>query len=276
MANEVFISYSRKDYEIVRKIKAEIDQKLGIYCWMDLDGIESGAQFKKVIISAINRHEIVLFMKSLSSMNSEYSMKEITYANNKKKRIILIDLDHSSMNDDFLFDFGNRDIIDWEDNLQKEKLLRDLKTWTNNNELEQDNLSIQTNVKEPILRPYESNGKWGFIDLNTGEVVIPPQWNNVDEFNDGLAAVNDENDKCGFIDETGKLAIYCNWKECREFSEGLAAVCDESEKWGFIDKTGKVVIPCKWNSANEFKDGFAQVSDESRNYYIDKTGTIVG
>ena len=57
MANEVFISYSRKDYEIVRKVKDSIDKELGIDCWMDLDGIESGDQFKEVIISAIVRHD---------------------------------------------------------------------------------------------------------------------------------------------------------------------------------------------------------------------------
>ena len=38
----VFISYSRKDLELVKKIKAEIDRLVGIDCWMDLDGIESG------------------------------------------------------------------------------------------------------------------------------------------------------------------------------------------------------------------------------------------
>ena len=42
MANEVFISYSRKDFEKVRTVKEEIDKLVGIDCWMDLDGIESG------------------------------------------------------------------------------------------------------------------------------------------------------------------------------------------------------------------------------------------
>ena len=49
MANEVFISYSRKDYEKVKAVKDEIDGLVGIDCWMDLDGIESGEWFKKVI-----------------------------------------------------------------------------------------------------------------------------------------------------------------------------------------------------------------------------------
>lgn len=39
---DVFISYCRKDLELVKEIKAEIDRQVGIDCWMDLDGIESG------------------------------------------------------------------------------------------------------------------------------------------------------------------------------------------------------------------------------------------
>ena len=62
MANEVFISYSRRNYGQVYKIKEEIDRKVGIDCWMDIDGIESGEQFLKVIVSAINRHDTFLFM----------------------------------------------------------------------------------------------------------------------------------------------------------------------------------------------------------------------
>ena len=60
MANEVFISYSRKDFEKVKAVKEEIDRLVGIDCWMDLNGIESGDWFKKVIISAINRHNTLL------------------------------------------------------------------------------------------------------------------------------------------------------------------------------------------------------------------------
>ena len=51
MANEVFISYSRKDFTIVDVVKKEIDSSVGIDCWMDLNGIESGEYFKKVIIA---------------------------------------------------------------------------------------------------------------------------------------------------------------------------------------------------------------------------------
>lgn len=129
MANEVFISYSRKDYEKVKAVKDEIDRLVGIDCWMDLNGIESGEWFKKVIISAINRHDTLLFMLTPNSMNSPFAMKELGFAAKKGKRIVLVDLAHTQLNDDFIFDYSDKDNIDWNDPLQHDKLINNLRVW---------------------------------------------------------------------------------------------------------------------------------------------------
>lgn len=47
--SRIFISYQRVDKEKVFKIKDQIESALGEMCWIDLDGIESDAQFKNVI-----------------------------------------------------------------------------------------------------------------------------------------------------------------------------------------------------------------------------------
>ena len=62
----IFISYKRKDTERVLAIKNNIENATGEKCWIDLDGIESDAQFADVIINAINEAEIFLFMYSKS------------------------------------------------------------------------------------------------------------------------------------------------------------------------------------------------------------------
>lgn len=142
MATDIFISYSRKDYDQVRRVKEFLDKELGINCWMDMDGIESGEQFKDVIISAINRHDIVLFMMTKSSMNSPWALKELNFAEKKKKRIILVDLDHSPMTDAFEFDYGNKDNIDWSLLMQREKLIKNLKQWLNKNPTPTSTLGI--------------------------------------------------------------------------------------------------------------------------------------
>ena len=60
----IFISYKRVDIEKVFRIKDQIEVALDEKCWIDIDGIESDAQFANVIINAINNSEVFLFMYS--------------------------------------------------------------------------------------------------------------------------------------------------------------------------------------------------------------------
>jgi formylglycine-generating enzyme required for sulfatase activity len=129
MANEIFISYSRKDMDKVSAIKKEIDETLRIDCWMDLNGIESGDEFKRVIITAINRHTVVLFMLSENSQKSPWALKELNFAEKKNKKVVLVNIDGCEMTDDFAFDFSDHDIIVFDNALQHDKLIRDLRDW---------------------------------------------------------------------------------------------------------------------------------------------------
>ena len=58
-------------------------------------------------------------------------------------------------------------------------------------------------------------------------------------FSEGLAGVGD--DKLGYIDKAGKPIIPPKYDDVEPFPEGLAVVKRE-DKYGFIDKTGKMVI----------------------------------
>ena len=62
MEHDIFINYSRKDLKQVIAIRDEIKDRLGADSWIDLKGIESGEQFVSVIINAIDKAKIVLFM----------------------------------------------------------------------------------------------------------------------------------------------------------------------------------------------------------------------
>ncbi len=129
MAKEIFISYSRKDFDKVKAIKDEIDRELGIDCWMDLDGIESGEQFEDVIISAIIAHDTMLFMLSPNSMESEYALDELNFAKRKGKRIVLLFVEPCQMTDKFCFKYSKYDTIEWNDPLQHDKLMGNLHKW---------------------------------------------------------------------------------------------------------------------------------------------------
>ena len=127
---KIFISYSRKDYSSVVKLKDEIDLLLGKgVCWMDLTGIESDSQFVEVIINAINNSDIFLFMHSKSSEQSDWTRKEVMYANGKGKRLVFVKIDNTPLSDYFAFQFAGYDIIDLNDKKQKQKLLKDLAGW---------------------------------------------------------------------------------------------------------------------------------------------------
>lgn len=81
----------------------------------------------------------------------------------------------------------------------------------------------------------------------------------------------------GFVnDESGEVVVPCQWHGANDFAEGLAGVQDADEKWGYIDKSRNEVIPCQWEDFTYFSDGFAEVQDTEGNWFkIDKTGEFV-
>ncbi len=133
MPHDIFISYSRKNKDAVLPIKNEIEQRLGLTCWIDLSDIPSGAEnFKEKVIPGINGTSIAfLFFLSKEVQESEYALKEIGFAKKRaKKRVILVRFNDDEMTDEFYFDYQNSDIIDWRIPEQKGKLLRNLSEWS--------------------------------------------------------------------------------------------------------------------------------------------------
>ncbi len=128
--HKIFISYSRADYHTVLKLKDEIEHVIGKdTCWIDLTGIESDRQFVDVIIDAIDKADIFLFMYSKHSDRSEWTRKEIEYAYSEKKKIVFVRIDKAQLSKYFRFQFGGHDIIDINDILQKRKLIENLYSW---------------------------------------------------------------------------------------------------------------------------------------------------
>ena len=93
MEKEIFISYSRYDKTKVLPLVERINNELGIQCWIDLKGIESGEEFEDVIMQAIEESKIVLFMLSDNSLNSQWTKREVYYAEGEGKKIVPILVD---------------------------------------------------------------------------------------------------------------------------------------------------------------------------------------
>lgn len=149
MESKVFISYSRKDTEVVKDIVSKIDKALGIQCWIDLKGIESSSEFREVIIKAIDDAEIVLFMLSENSMSSAFAKKEILYSKDTK-RVVTICLGDSRPSGWFKFEFAGVDYIRATDESQMNKLIEDLAKWLN---IDMNNSSIDGIVYNIKIKP---------------------------------------------------------------------------------------------------------------------------
>ena len=283
MKRDVFISYSRRNMERVMEIKRQIDAQCGTECWIDLQGIESGSEmFLRDIVGGIDACKVFLFMLSRESMESEYALLELNYAKEQKKKVVLVNIDDCRMTGVFLFKYSLTDTIAWNNNPQREKLLRDVRSWVGGGQKEEPKPEIPPAVPQPdyslkeieeriarldkevgVLKPFkDSYGKFGFKD-NSGKVLIPCQWNHAWRFENGLAAVKDNTDKWGYIDKTGRVVIPCRWYYAKDFHGSFAGVKDSTGKWGFIDKSGKVVIPCKWNDVDFISGDHANVKNSN-------------
>ncbi len=109
---------------------------------------------------------------------------------------------------------------------------------------------IRARADEQLYAFYSyDDGKWGFRDA-WGNFVVPPVYDDVGSFSDGLAPVNvgAEMEHSGYMD---------------------------GGKWGFIDTTGEVVIPLTFEYAYGFSDGVAKVRDANGTRFIDPEGKTV-
>lgn len=108
--NEVFISYSRKDLDIVKPIHESL-VKASISCWLDVEGMYSGVSYKKIIVDAIKHSKVLLFMSSESSNQSSNVVSEISLAMSYGKRIIPVRLDMSTYSESIEYDIINHDYV---------------------------------------------------------------------------------------------------------------------------------------------------------------------
>ena len=136
LMKRIFISYKRPDKDKVFHLVEKIEQQTGEKCWVDLEGIESSVQFASVICRAIDNAEVVLFMHSATHLSidfeKDWTIKELTYAEKKGKRVQLIKLDSTPLDNIFLMEYGSKNNIDSNDPLQFAKLINDLRSWLGN------------------------------------------------------------------------------------------------------------------------------------------------
>jgi hypothetical protein len=139
----------------------------------------------------------------------------------------------------------------------------------------------------------DTPAKWGFID-KTGNIVITPEFEEVADFSEGLAAVSYkvpsiDTNTWGYIDSQGHVVIEPQFSTADPFAEGLALVwaggvsltdpvVKSFVKMGYIDKTGKWVIGSRFTYFfyNSFSEGLVPFRKNGGKWgYMNKKGKVV-
>ena len=224
MKYDVFISYSRKDYDEVSAILETINAAMpDLSYWFDIDGIESGDEFEDKIISAIDNSSYVLFALSENSIGSKWTKDEVMYARNTDKKVIPVLLKGAQMKGWFLFKFGCIDCIDSTDSLQMGKLIRNLSTWTGKNRTSETAAEPFVQNKPEPLCPCGSGKPFRHCHGRSAERT----WKVGDYYNvdgkEGVVFWVDETGKHGKIVSLDQKKLqWCTDDECEKKLTGIA------------------------------------------------------
>ena len=108
---QVFISYSRRDLEIVNHL-VERMQRAGIHIWIDREEIKAGKLWRTQIVQSIDTCDAFILMLSSSAAASENVRKEIDLAQDSSRTIFIINLDQVKIPADMRYQLAGLQFID--------------------------------------------------------------------------------------------------------------------------------------------------------------------
>ena len=182
----IFISYKRVDKDRVFAIKDGIEQATGEKCWIDLDGIESNAQFVAKIMRAIDECEIFLFMRSkehnnITNLETDWTIREVNYALEEHKNIVIVNLDNTPMPKWFKFMFPNKQEIDATSPNKLARLNNDLREWLGISPTNEQDLAKSEQANQNTLPKGEFQvGYLLYKASETGNEVSVTKYVNID------------------------------------------------------------------------------------------------
>lgn len=110
------------------------------------------------------------------------------------------------------------------------------------------------------LIPVKKSNKWGIIEPNDLELIVPFFYENISGFSESIGSdlVNEnlsfvkKNSQWALINESGQLITNFIFDDVSCFRWGLAPV-KKGKKWGYIDKTGRNITPFIFDSVDELR-----------------------
>lgn len=176
---DVFISYSRKDFDEVNTFVEMLKKSIpALNVWFDIEGIESGDEFDEKIIDAIENSFCVLFALSDNSLQSQWTKDEVMYAKNIGIKVIPVLLEGAKLKGWFLFKFGRIDYINSKNQKEMDKLLNNLSSWIGKAVVDSANLVEQPSIEQkqavPIAHTEPTPVSTSEISTSTPQPDITP------------------------------------------------------------------------------------------------------
>ena len=107
---------------------------------------------------------------------------------------------------------------------------------------------------------------------------VPPRFEQVGSFSEGLALAQLEGGRTGFIDKRGTFVIPPKFDQADDFSDGLAFVRMHPERNTnayFIDRKGRAALRLKLQVRWSFSDGLTVAGERGKQVYVDRLGTVI-
>ncbi len=118
------------------------------------------------------------------------------------------------------------------------------------------------------------NGKWGGLN-SKGKLTVQPVYDRLTDFYDGYAL--GERDKVFYVVyKNGRETLIENNEAItyiKHFSDGLAPIETNGKRFGFVDTLGKIVIAPQFITVGYFSGGYAWARTKNKKIgYINKNG----
>ena len=114
--------------------------------------------------------------------------------------------------------------------------------------------------------------KWGFMDTR-GRVVIPPKYDQVSAFTEGVAPVNFEG-KWGYISSSDSVVIPFTFRSAWQFHNGKARVIDFSGAPCILFRDGDTLCPPGITELYDYSEGLAVFQRGALHGYLDTMGQV--
>lgn len=121
---------------------------------------------------------------------------------------------------------------------------------------------------------FEQNGKRGYINNITGEIV--PAEDNL--FISEELRCFKQDGYYGAVNQSGKIVIPFEYNQLKAFDEGIALASKTIsgvEKWGKIDTTGKIVVPFEYTSGEWVDSEMNLIQQENQYGLNDLKGNVI-